>query len=365
MVVVSARTGSDRRAGRPRRSRLHLRRALVAASCVLAGVGSSGCLLSSTPAITATAYFSDVGNLVPGAPVQMAGISVGSVQSISLSGRRAKVVMSLDKSADVPAGVRAEAQQSTVLGEEVIQLVASRRSSNRLLADGSVISNTSLVPGIEQFVGGGTAVLGSIGTSQLAALVNAGGQGLGGQGQELKRLISNLDTMMTGYSSRDAEIRTLVSSMNRLNGSLAPNASSDARALSNLARTVHVLRAQSQRLLYLLRGLDHLSIEGHSLLTEQLSQIDLQLTSLAGITATLDQNQGAIAELLQQLPGHDMTLHDTTVNHFSQVIDSIIVCGLPDGGSSSQAASSCHGAGGSQASGSGSGSGSGSSGGLP
>ena len=35
-----------------------------------------------------------------------------------------------------------------------------------------------------------------------------------------------------------------------------------------------------------------------------------------------------------------------TVNRFVQVVDSIIVCGLPDGGSSAQAASNCYGAGG-------------------
>ncbi|HLI45492.1 MAG TPA: MCE family protein [Acidimicrobiales bacterium] len=306
-------------------------------------------MLASAPTITATAYFSDVGNLSPGAPVQLAGVTVGSVRSITLVGDRAKVVISLDQSARVPAGVRAEAQQSTVLGEEVISLVEPPNASTRPLANGSVISRTALVPGIQQFVGGGTAVLGAIGTSQLASLVDAGGEGLGGQARELRQLISSLDTVTAGYSSRDGEIRSLVSSMNELNGSLAPHASADAEALSNLARTVHVLRVQSQRLVYLLRGLDRLSVEGHSLLTEQLGEIDLQLTALAGVTTTLDSNQRAIAELLQQLPGHDMTLRDTTVNNFSQVIDSIVVCGLPDGGSSEQAASSCHGAGGSQA----------------
>jgi phospholipid/cholesterol/gamma-HCH transport system substrate-binding protein len=199
------------------RHRTMRRGGLGALACILAGIGSSGCLLSSPASITTTAWFSDVGNLVTGAPVEMAGIAVGNVQSVALVGNRAKVVLSLDKSADVPAGVKAEAQQSTVLGEEIVDLVAPSGTgpSARLLANDSTIRSTTLVPGIEQFVSGGTAVLGSIGTSQLASLINAGGEGFGGQAVELRRLISNLDTMMTGYSSRDGEIKTLVTSSTR------------------------------------------------------------------------------------------------------------------------------------------------------
>ncbi|MHB8246936.1 MAG: MlaD family protein [Acidimicrobiales bacterium] len=321
----------------------------VALSCSLVGLLFSGCMLSSTPTLTSTAYFSDVGNLGPGAPVEMAGVRVGGVRSISLVGTRAKVVMSIDRSAHVPADVSAEAVQSTVLGEEVVQLVqpggSNITTTAQLLANRSLIRSTSLVPGIQQFVSGGTAVIGAIGTSQLASLVNAGGQGFGGQAVELRHLISNLDTMMTGYASRDGEIKTLIASMGQLNASLAPNARADGRAISNLSKTVAVLNAQSQNFLHFLKGLDTLSLEGHSLLTQQLSRIDFQLTGLAGITRTLNQQQGAIAELLRQLPGHNRALHDTVVNNFSQLLDSLIVCGLPDGGSSSQAASNCHGAG--------------------
>lgn len=314
---------------------------------VLGAVGLSGCLVDSPATIRSTAYFPDVGNLVSGAPVELAGITVGSVSSIGLAGTRAKVVLSIDRAAHVPAAVTAKAVQSTVLGEEVIELAPERGAarSGRLLANDSRIGRTALVPGIEQFVSGGTAVLGSIGTSQLASLVNAGGEGFGGQGEELKRLIANLDTMMTGYSSRDGEIRTLVASMSRLSSSLAPRASSDAEALSNLSRTVGVLKDQSANFLHLLHGLDRLALEGHSLLSQELSEIDFQFSGLAGVTDVLDQQQSAVAELIEQLPNHNAVLHDVTVNRFAQIIDSLIVCGLPDGGSSSQAASSCHGAG--------------------
>lgn len=335
------------RGGLGRFARRMKRTTVVLVGGSIVALGCSGCLVSSPDAITSTAYFNDAGNLNVGAPVEMAGISVGGVQSISLSGNRAKVVMAIDKSARVPSDVTAKAEQSTVLGEEVIDLVAPPRASTsaQLLANNSEIHSTTLVPGIEQFVSGGTAVLGSIGTTQLASLINAGGQGFGGQAAELRSLISNLNTVMAGYSSRDSQIKTLIESMGELSASLAPHANANAKALSNLSKTIGVLNSQSNNFIHLLKGLDKLSLEGHSLLTQQLSEIDFQLTGLAGISGTINSQQSAVAELLKEIPLHDAVLHDVTVGDFSQIVDSIIVCGLPDGGSSSQAASSCHGAG--------------------
>ncbi|MGH9297478.1 MAG: MlaD family protein [Acidimicrobiales bacterium] len=323
------------------------------AATILVSAGLSGCIFSSPATIDATAYFNDVSNLVAGAPVQLAGISVGTVQSIQLRDGRAKVVLSVEKSAGVRSDVKADVKQSTVLGEEVVELVEPSSgstlstSSAGLLAQGSTIHSTALVPGIEQFVSGGTAVVGSIGTSQLASLINAGGEGFGGQASELKRLIANLNTVMTGYSSRDGEIRTLVASMNKLSSSLAPNAEANALAISNLARTVAILDRQSGNFIHLVHGLEDLSIEGRSLLEQQLRAIDFQFSGLAGVTGTINGQQAALAQLLEQLPGHNAVLNDTTVNKFSQIVDSLIVCGLPDGGgNTSQAASTCHGAGG-------------------
>lgn len=315
-----------------------------------AGVASSGCLFSGPSTITTTAYFSDVGNLVSGAPVQMAGITVGSVRSITLGASgQAKVVMSIERSAAVPSDVTADAEQSTVLGEEVVQLVAPRRAASAaLLADRSTISHTALVPGIQQFVAGGTAVLGSIGTSQLAQVVNAGGEGFGGQAATLRSLIGDLNHVMTGYSTRTGEIRQLVGAIDQLSSSLAPKASSNAQAITNLAHTITILNQQSGKFARLLQGLDAVAQQGRSLLEQELAAIDFQFRSLAGVTSTLNGQQSAINTLLANLPGHNMVMHDVVVNRFAQVVDALIVCGLPNGGgNTTQAASSCHGAGGS------------------
>ena len=56
---------------------------------------------------TATAVFTDVGDLANGAQVQLADVPVGSVRSIALEGDKAKVTLAFDDGVRIPADVSA------------------------------------------------------------------------------------------------------------------------------------------------------------------------------------------------------------------------------------------------------------------
>jgi hypothetical protein len=45
--------------------------------------------------------------------------------------------------------------------------------------------------------------------------------------------------------------------------------------------------------------------------------------------------------LLEQLPGHDSVLHSVTVGDFGQIVNDLIICGLPHGGETSQPTQTC------------------------
>lgn len=321
------------------------------ALAVLAGAALGGWALfgrGGPPSIDVSAVFPDVANLDPGAPVEMADITIGHVSSITLQGDQALVTMSVERSADVPASVSAEVRQATILGQEVVELVPpSGAPSGQLLADGATIHHATLVPGVEQLVQAGTAVVGSIGTSDLAAMIEAGGQGFGGQGPTLRRLLSDLDNVTGAYASRDAEITALIGDLNQLGSSLAPATASNTLALENLAKATGVLASQSTRLDNLLGELDRVAVSGRAILETYLPQIDLQLLGLDKVTQALAARQGDLVTLLEQLPGHDAVLNDVTRGNFGQIVNDLIVCGLPGGGETSQATQTCAARGGS------------------
>ncbi|HET6794733.1 MAG TPA: MlaD family protein [Acidimicrobiales bacterium] len=303
------------------------------AGVVALGVVLAGCSSGGGGSITATAVFDDVSDLAVGAPVQLADIAVGSVSGIDLDGRRARVVMHIERSADVPADVTAEVRVTTVLGERFVELVPPGPArASATLADGATIADTRVVPDLEQLVQGGAQVFGPISASQLAVLVQAGAQGFGSEGPALHQLLSGFASVTAGYATRTADIKALVSSLDQLGSSTAPDAQSTAQSISNLARATGILADESSRFNDLLSALNGMAVQSRSLLEGYSNQIGDQFKGLASVTSAVASRQQDLASLIHYLLGHNQATATATYNRFVQVLDDLVVCGLPNGG---------------------------------
>ncbi len=328
------------------RRRLTLRRtagvvAVAVLSLALSSCGSGG---RSGP-ISVSAVFSDAGNLVTGAQVQMADVPIGHVSAVTLDGDRARVTMVLNPGTEVPGNVTAKLERTTILGERFVEL-APPRHPGAPLANGATIGRTTVVPTVEQLVSAGAQVFGSVSTSQLADIIEAGGQGFTGQAASLRQLLNSFSAVAAGYASQTTQIRTVVTSLDQLGSSLAPTTGPDAQAITNLSQTVSVLAQQSSRFENLLQSLDAVSAQGSSIMTTYAPQITAQLRALAAVSGQLAQNQQDLAGLLTYLPQHDAVLSEAARKDYLQIFENIIVCGIPDGGSSPAPAFTCtpHGA---------------------
>lgn len=299
--------------------------ALAAGGLALTGCGGG------PPDLQVQAVFSDVNDLVAGAPVQLADITVGSVQSISLDGDRARVVMAIDPTADVPAQVEAELQQTTILGEHFVALVPKAGATGRI-RNGATITDTTVVPGIEQLVQSGAEVFGALSAAQVAELIDNSAEGFGGQGPELRSLLDDFGTVLGGYAGQSAQITNVVDRIDQLTSTLAPDAQSGATAVANLAQTTSVLAQQSDRFTQLLQSLDALAGQGQSILATGTGQIEDQIDALGAVARQLATHQADLATVLKELPAHNTVLSKATVDDYVQILDDVIVCGLPNGG---------------------------------
>ncbi len=342
----------------------HARRALrllaVPAAALVGALGLAGC--SSGPSQrTATAVFSDVGDLANGAQVQLADVPVGSVTSIALSGNKAKVSLAFDDGVRVPANVRAAIDRTTILGDQFVELSVPKSDTGPAastvpqLADDATIAHTSIVPDVEQFVAAGSQVFGAISSSELAQIIEAGGEGFTGQAATLKAFLNDLSSVTNGYAQHTADISQAVDGLNSLTSQLAPNDGATETALDNLAQTVSILAKNSGQFETLLQSLDDLSTQGRSLLETYYPQIVTQLQTLQAVSSQLSQHQTDLAGLLSEIPLADNTLPQAVRSGYVQLYENIIVCGLPDGGEDdSQPAFSCAKSGAASANGSGS-----------
>ncbi len=306
------------------------------AAVLVAGLGLSGCSLGGGPTISASAVFSDVNGLSANAPVELADVKVGNVSSFQVDGTGAKVYMTINQSAHVPVNVQADISRTSLLGEVYIDLVPKPSlvspAHTAYLTNGSVISDTRVVPGLEQLVKAGTDLVGALSANQLADLINQGAQAFGGKGPELHQLLDHLNTVVAGYNSHSAQITSLVNNLNTFSASLAPNSQANAQALTNLSNTIKVLNDQSTRLANLLSSLSGLSVQGSSILSAYFPQITDQLNGLRSVTQALANSQSDLGNVLKYLPVHNTVLPSGIAANFIQVLNDFIVCGLPGGG---------------------------------
>ena len=124
----------------------------------------------------------------------------------------------------------------------------------------------------------------------------------------------------------------MVNSLDQLGSTLAPSSSADAQAVTNLAQTVSILAQQSGRFTDLLQALNGVSTQGRSLLETYMPQINDQLTALGAVANQLGAHQQDLLGLLHSLPLHNTSVPKDVVNNFVQVLDNLIVCGIPGGG---------------------------------
>ena len=344
VVVVNRATATTSRA---RTSARLVRLLAVPAAALVGALGLAGC--SSGPSQrTASATFSDVGDLANGAQVQLADVPVGSVTSIALTGNKAKVTLAFDNGVRVPANVGAAIDRTTILGDQFVELTVPKSDTGPAarnvpqLANGATITHTSLVPDVEQFVAAGSQVFGAISSSELAQIIEAGGEGFTGQAATLKAFLNDLSNVTTGYAQHTADITQAVNGLNSLTSQLAPNDGATETALDNLAQTVSILAKNSSQFETLLQSLDNVSTQGRSLLETYYPQIVDQLQTLQAVSGQLAQHQADLAGLLSQIPLADNALPQAVRSGYVQLYENIIVCGLPGGGEDdNQPAFSC------------------------
>ncbi len=313
---------------------------------VLAATALTSCG-SSANQRTATAVFTDIGDLASGAQIQMADVPVGTVSNIGLDGDKAKITLTFDSGVRIPADVSAAIDRSTILGDQFVLLTVPKKDIGAgaatvpQLPNGGVIRHTSIVPDVEQFIGAGSSVFGAVSATELEQIIQAGGEGFTGSEASLKAFLTDITTVASAYANHTSDITQAVNGLNSLSATLAPNSSANAQALTTLSQTVSILAKNSQQFETLLSSLNNVSIQGRSIIETYYPQITRQLQALQAVSSQIAQHQADLAGILEELPLHNSALPSSVRNGFVQLYENIIVCGVPGLGESDTPAFTC------------------------
>src|ERR1700736_6314567 len=135
-----------------------------------------------------TAEFERAGGLYQNANVAYRGVTVGRVESVTLSNTGVDANMRLNDTFTIPANVTATVKSVSAIGEQYVDLVPPDNPSGTL-HNGSVIHNGQVGQDVEGLLKQADALVSSINNSQLQKLLHQTFRAFNGTGPELARLI--------------------------------------------------------------------------------------------------------------------------------------------------------------------------------
>ncbi|MFE5732137.1 MCE family protein [Streptomyces sp. NPDC056528] len=261
---------------------------------------------------TVTAELDDVLSLVPQSAVKVNDVAVGRVTAIDLvpGSWTARVTLKINGDVRLPADAGARLEQSSLLGEKYVQLVAPARNGTARagvqraavrrdggeLADGSVIplARTGRNTEVEEVFGALSLLLNGGGVNQLKTITRELEAALGGREPEVRSMLRRVNTLVTDLDAHRDDITRALDGVNRLSATLAGRKKDIGTVLTGLSPGLRTLENQRGSLLTMLRALDTLS--GVAVTTVNASKKDMA-ADLKALAPTLKALADAGADL--------------------------------------------------------------------
>lgn len=213
-----------------------------------------------------TADFTDVVNVVPRTLVMANDVAVGQVLEVERIGWHARVKMRVRKDIVLPANAVADVRQTSLLGEKYIALLepTDAKPSQAKLADGDLIplERTNRNPEVEEVLGALSFLLSGGGVGQLKTISHELNEMLDGRDEDIRSMLSRLDTMVTSLDGQRQNIITAMESVNRLAATLNKEKDAIGEALDSMGPALEVLNEQHATLMKMLKELDKLAAVG-------------------------------------------------------------------------------------------------------
>ncbi|NGN65974.1 MCE family protein [Streptomyces sp. A7024] len=271
---------------------------------------------------TVTAEFKNVVSLVPQSSVKVNDVTVGRVTKITVGkdGWSAKVRMRVNGKVWLPANAYANVEQSSLLGEKYIQLVApedmrKRPDSNdsqiataaapandrAQLKDGATIplARTNRNPEVEEVFGALSLLLNGGGVQQISTITSELNKALGGNEEQAKSVLTRMNTLSKDLNKNKGNITKALDSINKLSSTLAARDTKIGDVLKNLTPGMKTLKDQRTSLVTMLRALDTLSTVAVDTIDKSKDDLVADLRALAPVLKNLADSGRDLPKSLQ------------------------------------------------------------------
>lgn len=285
---------------------------LVTGLCTLL-VGNTLYRPLGKPTTTYRAAFTDVVGLKQGSDVRIAGVRVGRVNSLDLTGDHATVTFEVTNDQTLPADVTAHVRYADLLGARYIALLPGE--SERELPEDALIPLARTQPAVDltALFNGFQPVFDTLQPQEINILARHLIAVFQGQGATIDSLLSHVVALTTSVVDQDKLIGEVLANLNKVTDFALRNEPDFTRLVDSLAALTKRMAASREQIGTVLDASSNLARGLSGLVTDLRPELDADLRSLNRITGTLAANSGEFTRTMRAAPKLF-----TTVNRVSE-----------------------------------------------
>lgn len=281
----------------------------VLLTCILLLV-AFGLQLRGDGKVHVTAYFPASIGVYKGSEVRLMGVVIGTVTTVEPVGERVRMELEYDDAYAVPADAKAVIISPSVIADRFVQLTPGHDGEGPVLADGAVIDekNTRVPIELDEVFSVTNELLTAVGPrgandkGALNRLLEVGAQTLGGQGADIRSMVTHLSGASQTIGEASGDFFSQVRHLERFTASLAASDAEVRRFNQQMADISSFLSAERGELSQALAALAEAFGVVEDFVTNNRSLLAANINHVARIAGALAAERESLVGILNAFP---------------------------------------------------------------
>jgi phospholipid/cholesterol/gamma-HCH transport system substrate-binding protein len=247
-----------------------------------------------------TAVFDNVLGLPEQASVKWDGATIGEVGTITTADYAARVGLQISDKFRLPSDVQAEIRFGSPMGEAFVELTDPPGGPTSTLPEGGVIElrRTSSAPSIGNLLSATSTLVTGGSYADMKVIITELNTALRGNGPGIRRLIDELDGMVTRLNEHTADFDAALDSMQRFSSGLADDRELVGESLDTFEPAIETLSHQRTEILDLMTQLRKVSATATTTIAQTRESMLSVLADLEPVLDTLTENEATFRQIM-------------------------------------------------------------------
>jgi phospholipid/cholesterol/gamma-HCH transport system substrate-binding protein len=251
------------------------------------------------------AVFSDVTGLTVGDDVDIAGVRVGDVTSISVYQRNLALVgFAVQAGRQLPASVTATIKYLNIVGQRYIELGQGTGPPGSILAPRGTIPLAQTTPALDltALFNGFQPLLAALSPGDVNKLASEIIAVFQGESPNIDALVLTIGSLTTALATKDQVIEDVIGNLNSVLHTITSRGNALAGLVTTLQQLVSGLAADRQPIGSAIAAISSLNSATAGLLQVGRAPLSQDITQLGRLAGNLAANSGTVSTFLQNLP---------------------------------------------------------------